>query len=322
MKKKVAIVVLNYNGGDLLVDCIKSFLNLEGIIFKLILVDNGSNDGSIEKAEKIDAGKKIKIIHTGQNLGYTGGNNVGIEYAMKKGFDYVMIVNSDTIVLNPLFLKEMVDYGERTPDAAIIGPKVFFRSRKVVQNTICNFPFFLPTLISWLAQKVKTNKKIRSGDKIQEVEVLNGVCILLKSTFLKSVGLFDFDIFMYREDTDLALRAKKDGWKSIYYPVDSILHMQKYTGYDYTSMVNFLLKRNAVYVLYKHGFYFDAYCQFISGISLSFLRYLKFQISKKDSQKFRKFFILLLKANISVLKNKIETKEFGPPHYSWNEMIN
>jgi GT2 family glycosyltransferase len=317
--KKVAIVILNYNGGDLLIDCINSFLELKEAYFQLIVVDNDSTDGSIQKAERIDSGGRLKIIHTGQNLGYTGGNNVGIEYALEKEFDYVLLVNADTIVINPFFLKEMVQFAEKDPRVAIIGPKVYFREKEIVQNTICALPFFIPTLKSWLFNRLSSKNKIRSGNKIKEVDVLNGVCILIKRSFLEKVGAFDFDIFMYREDTDLALRAKKHGWKSIYLPTSSILHLQKTEGYEYTSMVNFLLKRNAVYVLKKHGRYFDAYAYAISSLFLSFLRILK---NYRRKEKYRTFLRLLASSYWVILTNKNipDNKQFGPPYNSWKTM--
>lgn len=308
---KIAIVILNYNGGKLLYDCVKSFLKLNYSHFQIIVVDNASTDKSADLLEGLDS--KIILLRSAANLGYTGGNNLGMQYALDNGFDYVLVVNNDTIVINPDFLEEMLAYADQYPDAGILGPKVYFREVGVLQNTLCAIPFFWKTMQNWILQRLRP-QKIKSGSKVIQAEVLNGVCILLRGSFLRSIGLFDDVIFMYREDTDLALRGEKLGWKSYYVPVESIVHLQKSTGYEYTSMVNFLLKRNAVYVLYKNGYYVDAVGQMIGGLSISIFRAIRASFTLNKGNVYWRFSLILFKSYLAVFLNKKNSPDFGPPN--------
>lgn len=99
---------------------------------------------------------------------------------------------------------------------------------------------------------------------MKEVDVFNGVCILLKGEMLCEIGLLDLLIFMYWEDIDIVIRVCNVGWKFFYLLVESIVYLQKSEGYEYNSMVNFLLKCNVVYVLYKYGFVFSVFGQGVS----------------------------------------------------------
>lgn len=315
----VGIVILNYNGGQLLRDCVESFLGLAYPDYHIIVVDNASTDHSADGLEAL--GAQVTVIRSKENLGYTGGNNLGMEAALAQGCDYVLLVNNDTLVINPDFLKSMVGFAETREQAGIIGPKVFFREQGVVQNTICATPFFHRALLSWPLQKLQLQQTLRSGETLKEVDVLNGVCILLKGEMLRKIGLLDPLIFMYREDTDLAIRARKAGWKSFYLPVESIVHLQKSEGYEYNSMVNFLLKRNAVYVMYKHGFVMSAVGQGISTLLLSIVRALKASYESEGAS-YWKFVKVLGRAQLSVLTGRSHSKSFGPPLQSWKNLLN
>ena len=314
----VAIVILNYNGGQLMRDCAESFLQLNFDDYGIIVVDNASRDGSADGLELLD--NKITVIRSEQNLGYTGGNNLGIAAALEEGYDYVLLVNNDTLVHNHDFLSQLVAFSEATPDAGIVGPKVFFRTTQEVQNTICATPFFIQSLLKWPQQKLRPEAPNRANDQLKEVDVLNGVCILLCSRMLRKTGLLDPLIFMYREDTDIAIRARRAGWKSYYLPYESIVHLQKSTGYDYNSMVNFLLKRNAVYVLNKHGYWVNALGRAGSSLILSVVRAIRASVTRGD-RSYWTFVKLLYRAHFAVLTGKLTSGDFGPPQSSWKQLV-
>ena len=313
----VGIVVLNYNGGELLSECVNSFLNLKYDSYKIIIVDNNSKDESIEKIDKDN--EKIDLILCGTNQGYTGGNNIGIQRALDISCKYVLIVNNDTIVSNPNFLCEMVSFCDQNPDVGICGPKVFFRKKGVIQNTICQIPKPTTSLLWWIFQKFGF-KREQSGEKILKAPVLNGVCILLKAQLLTEVGMFDNDIFMYREDTDLALRSKRKGWESVYLPVDSIIHLQKSEGYDYLSLVNFLLKRNAILVLAKNKHKIEASFMALLTLGLCTFRAILSTIRIKKVKESWIFVTLISKAMICALFEKTKNNRYGPPVIKWNDM--
>lgn len=216
-----------------------------------VVIDNNSGDG-IEQmlAEEFPA---VVFLQTGENSGYTGGNNFGIRHAINSGAKYVLVLNPDTVVVNPNFVAEMVSHLEANPRIGIAGPRVFYREPGNVQNTVLFAPGLWRNLTNWFAYRLNPESFQLSGDREVEAEVLNGVCLLMRTDCLKQIGLFDETIFMYIEDADLDYRARQHGWQVRYLPIDSIVHKQKTSGYDMTSQVSFLLRRNSVYYLCKVG---------------------------------------------------------------------
>lgn len=315
----VAVVVLNFNGGPLTARCMASLRSLAYPSLRLLLVDNGSTDGSDVACERLEG---VELIRTDRNLGYTGGNNVGIRRALDGGAQHVLVVNNDVEVINPGFIGELVSFMEAHPRVGIAGPKVYFRERGRVQNTLCELPLFWRSLFTWPLKKLGWLEGRRSGEKLVEPEVLNGVCILIRRAFLEQVGLMDDAIFMYRDDTDLALRARQAGWSLAYVPVESIVHLQRSEGYDYTGLVNFLLKRNAVYVLQRHGRHLDALGHAAAGVTLSELRALRLTLTGRPADRAWRFCGLLARAVGSALRGDTTSPAFGPPAAEWGSMMN
>jgi GT2 family glycosyltransferase len=124
MKKKVAIIILNWNGYKMTVDCLKSLFKITYSEYKIFLVDNGSSDGSIAKLK--DQFPNVDYLELDNNYGFTGGNNRGIEYARKKySPEYILLLNNDTIV-DVCFLSLMVETAEKDSQCGAVVPKIFF----------------------------------------------------------------------------------------------------------------------------------------------------------------------------------------------------
>ena len=315
---RVTVVILDFNGGAVTLACVRSFQSCAHENFDVVVVDNGSTDRSVEAC---DGWPGVSLISTHGNLGYSGGNNFGIRHALANGADYVLIVNNDSEVTNPDFLDALVGHLEENPDVGYVGPKVWFRNRGTIQNTLCGMPDVWKLMYRYPLSKVGVRSR-QSGDLTATPEVLNGVCIMLRRAFLEQVGLFDPDIFMYREDTDLAIRARKHGWELSYFPVESIVHLQKAAGYDYLGMVNFLLKRNVVYMYAKHGARLHARVHHIAGMTLCLLRFIRAFFSKKDARAYWTFCMRLRSANRKALEGHTTNSSFGPPASSWNAIRN
>jgi len=309
---KVSIIILNYKEKDLTIECINSFSKLVYPNFEIIIIDNNSQDGSEEVLREQFPG--IFFIQTGKNLGYAGGNNVGINHALQNNASYVLIVNPDTVVINPNFLTMLVEYMESHINVGVTGPKVYWRSKDIVQNTVLIDPGFFRNIEAWFKVRFRRRNSMRSGDDITEAEVLNGVCILIRSKMLKEVGLFDENMFGYKEDVDLNFRARKKGWRIVYVPVESIIHKEKLIGYEMTSMTTFLLKRNTVYFLKKAGRHFDAYGYAASSLGLMLLRAVLAPARRENPVEYFKMVWRLLVAYWVILANRQFTKRFGLPY--------
>ncbi len=250
MSPSVFIIILNYRMCDQVRDCLLSLRALRYPNHRLVVVDNDSRDGLDRVIES--EFPEVIFIQTGANLGYTGGNNRGLEYAEAEGADYALILNPDTIVIDPDFVSRMVEHLEKQPQVGIAGPRVYLRERGLLQNTVLYAPGLWRNLRHWFIYRLRPHRLIHSGDAVVEAEVLNGVCLLLRLSCLRQIGLFDEYYFMYIEDADMDHRARQAGWRIHYLPVESILHCQKQEGYQPNGPVDFLLKRNSFYYLVKH----------------------------------------------------------------------
>lgn len=275
-----------------------------------IVIDNNSADG-IEHmlAEEFP---HVVFLQTGANLGYTGGNNVGIRHAINAGADYVLILNPDTVVANPNFIGEMVTHLETQPRIGIAGPTVFFREAGQVQNTVLFAPGLWRNLTNWFAYRWNPGSFQLSGNKEVEAEVLNGVCLLIRTECLKQIGLFDELIFMYIEDADLDYRARQAGWNVRYLPIDSIVHRQKSEGYDMTSLVSFLLRRNSVYYLCKIGKRSEALGYALLSLLLLSARGAA-TFSYSEAIRYLKFCRRLAASYRQILLKRPLDESFGPP---------
>lgn len=247
---KVFVIVLNWNAANDTIKCVNSFLRLQYSSYELIVVDNCSNDNSMQQIG--DSLPAVKIIESKRNLGYTGGNNIGIRYALSNGAEYVLIVNNDTEVINAQFLRKMVDEMERDVLVGIMGPKVLNPGGHI-QGTILFTPVFInclkASLSLWLGDKRGEDYTVP-----QEVAAVSGACWLIRRKAIDQIGFLDEDYFMYVEEQDYCYRARKAGWKIAYSPIESILHYKE--PVDTNKARNFrqyiYVRRNLVLFLYKH----------------------------------------------------------------------
>lgn len=144
-----------------------------------------------------------------------------------------------------------------------------------------------------------------------EAETLNGVCLLIRAQCLREVGLFDENIFMYIEDADLDYRARRAGWRVCYLPIDSVVHEQRLEGYEMTSLVSFLLRRNSVYFLCKIGRRLDAWGYAIGSLALMTTRGLLHPGRLADYWRFGR---RLATAYLQILRGLPLNEKFGPPY--------
>jgi GT2 family glycosyltransferase len=199
MSHRVSVVVLNWNGWQDTIACVASLQALTGVDCDILVVDNGSTDGSVAHIEAALRG--IEVLKTGANLGFGGGCNVGIRHALAAGAEYVWLVNSDATV-HPQALATMVRLADKNPALGAIG-SVVYEAGSVDQVQLWGGG----RINLWLG---RSKHCVSAGP----VDFVSGASMLLRRAALDDVGLFDeASFFMYWEDTDLGFRLRKAGWQ-------------------------------------------------------------------------------------------------------------
>lgn len=267
---KVALVVVNYKQPEHLVRCIESFQRADYPGLRLIVVESAAEPAALEALQKRLPG--VDWIAAAENVGYTGGNNLGIRRALELGCDYILLANADTECIAPDFIRRLVAFCELNLRVALAGPRVQLRERGRVQNTVLEYPSLWRGFVNWFGFRLFPEKYMRSGGEVRRAEMLNGVCVLLRAEAVRRVGAFDPWYFMYIEDADLGLRLRRAGWEVAYAPIDSILHHQPEPGYEMDSRVSLLLRRNSVYFLQKHHRPIQAWALAVANLAVAFGR--------------------------------------------------
>jgi len=245
MSPKVFIIILNWNGWSDTLECLKSLENNDYPNYQVVIVDNGSK----EKPESPNP--KIKIIYNQENLGFSGGNNVGIKYALGNGADYVLLLNNDTIVDNH-FLTKLVNIAESDKDFGVLGPKIYFNDQKDKIWFAGGQVHLVNNKKHWLYNKgvMRGCGEVDQGqyDKpdIQETEYITGCCLLVKKEVVKKIGLMPEEYFVYYEDTDWSFKARQAGFKCIFVPQSKIWHKGSKSSIEYSLSYIYYHVRNGL----------------------------------------------------------------------------
>ncbi len=232
--EKISLIILNYNGRDNTLRCLISLKKLllpNNIKFETIVVDNCSQDDSLKHVR--NEFPDVLIIENKDNLGFSQGNNIGIQYALEHGADYIVILNSDTIV-DKNFIKELLIEAKMSDKVGIVVPKIYFaqgfefHKDRYKQEELGKVLWYAGGIMDW-SNVIGFHRGVDEIDKGQydesiETQFASGCCMFIKKEVLKDVGLLDKKYFLYYEDNDLSVRAKKAGYKIIYVPKAVIWH--------------------------------------------------------------------------------------------------
>jgi hypothetical protein len=275
---KVAIVILNFNNVQDTIECLESLQKVDYPDYLMVVVDNNSSDGSIEKIKSWAEGKvkvveyekeiaeqggikeleeelqkypieqKIVLIKNNANLGYSGGNNVGARYAVKRGCDYIILLNNDTVIMDKEFIKKLAEPFEYDEKIFVVGPKI------VTSSGDYDGPYIYETFwgeVLGLTIKNQFRKLLKRNPvyidlsaiyspKPVPVYKISGACMAFRASFLEETGYLDENVWLSCEEAIVAEQVLKKGGKIYFQPLTQIIHKRARSPRSDTSKIGIL----------------------------------------------------------------------------------
>lgn len=280
--KRVVVILVDWNGEEVTRECLASLQQVElpvGVKLSVVLVDNASVKPL--SSNIVNEYPFVTLLRSETNLGFTGGNNLGIEQALLEDPAYILFLNNDTVV-RPDFLTPLLHQLEVDPQVAAVQPKICFYPD---QSRIWNAGNKFYSLITQTSVKGYGQLNKETDEPIQEQSWLTGCAILARvDLFNGEQGLrFNDRFFALYEDVDLSFRIRKTGGKLLYVPSSVIYHRAGYSsnakvktkeGYTHPFMV-FLNSRNRIWLarLYTPLYYWPTTFLFLCGYFLLLIPY-------------------------------------------------
>jgi len=253
----LSIVIVNYNTEKLLQGCLESvYAGANGTPFDVWVVDNHSRDSSVEMVKS--RFPKVRLIESESNLGFSRANNKVIAQSTS---EYVLLLNPDTLVIGDS-IDRMIKFMNEHPEVGISGCKVLNADRTLQLACRRSIPtpkvaFFRLIGLSRLFPKsqmvAKYNLTYKDPEETHEVDAVSGAFLMIRRKAVEDVGLLDERFFMYGEELDWCLRAKRAGWAVMYHPRAEIIHY-KGESTKYNSRKAALEFYRAMYLFHKKHF--------------------------------------------------------------------
>jgi GT2 family glycosyltransferase len=245
---RVSVVVLNWNAKMLLKECLESLRLSKYPLFKIIVVDNGSVDGS--QAMVYESFSDVVLIENGENLGVPSGRNVGIQEAINDDIDYVYTIDND-LIIEPSTINEAVLFMEQHQGVGCLGSIIYYYDRK-------DIVFNAGHMINWTQNLVRSRGMNQRDDgqfaSYAEVDYVGTGAMLTRKSVYKEVGLLDPGFIGYGyEDTDFGVRVRNAGYKVVSYTPSKVWHRPFSTIGQYSFKKKYLEGRNAIRFLRMYG---------------------------------------------------------------------
>ncbi|MEN9684920.1 MAG: hypothetical protein RLZZ28_706 [Bacteroidota bacterium] len=218
-KKRIAVILINWNSFDTTNDCINSLKEVSDPDFDIVVVDNASADQSGDQLASIHP--DIILIKSPVNAGFTGGNNIGFRYSLDNGYEFSLMQNNDTFVA-PDYLSPLIDYMNNHPQTAVVQPRIFYHpNRHILWDGGSYFNHFIGHGYTKGLGKTSSPKY----EQEKQVDWVTGCAFFVRNSVLKEVGLLSENMFMNWEDVDLSFRIKQKGYQLAYIPSSIIYHI-------------------------------------------------------------------------------------------------
>lgn len=287
MKPKVYVVLVNYNGFLDTKECIESLSNITYENYEIIVVDNAS---TVEVDEETLSFIKEKAVYieSDTNIGFSGGNNIGIEHALKNGADYILLLNNDTAV-EPDFLDVLVSNSIEAPNAGIVGGKIKYYSNP---NMIWFGGGFFDRDTGKIGHERYNEVDLKSTNTIRSISFMTGCLMLIPVKIIQEVGKLEEKYFLYSEDTDYCCRVMDAGYDLLFCEDAVIYHKINASTGKSSNLMTYYTTRNKLFIARDFTtrplkIYFDLSVQFI-----------------KDWLRRRKHMKPIISAYIDFIKNK------------------
>lgn len=238
----VSVIIVNWNGKQLLKECLESLRIQSFKDFEIIVVDNGSSDGSGEFIKVF--WPEVRLVELTSNRGFAGGNNAGISIAKGK---YLALLNNDTKV-DKDWLKNLIEIAEKTPHAGMFASKILsYYKPDIIDNV------GLIIYRDCLARgKGRLETDRGQHNALTEALMPSGCAALYKKEMIDEIGVFDEEFFAYADDVDIGLRGRFAGWHCLYVPQAKVYHKYSSSTEAYSPMKAFLVERNRIWVMLKY----------------------------------------------------------------------
>jgi GT2 family glycosyltransferase len=270
----VGIVTANYNSADFIGEFADSLRRVRYPNFRLIVIDSASRDGSAGELARLvpDA----VLLPSEENLGTAGGNNRGIAYCLEQGFDYVLLLNNDTVLTEDFLDRLVAAAGGRT----LAVPKILYHfDRRLISTHAGDF--------DWRRGVFRHSFHGRpdspAASAPRELETASFCCALVPAAAFREVGLLDERFFMYYEETDWLRQARDRGYRLLYWPEAVVYHRESASsgGGWMTPFKHYYATRNRPYLVRKHSTSRGAYALFTAYFLAGRLFYLALHLLRR-----------------------------------------
>jgi len=290
---KAGIIILNYNSWEDTIECINGCSNIK-YPHIIIVVDNCSTDESYRQLSERLA-PNIILLQTRTNLGYAGGNNVGIDYALKDGCLFICVLNNDTLIQED-FLTPCIEVLNRDPNIGFVGPTLIDYRTGLVQSTGGNV-----NLKRGLASQINNNKRYEDVPKYVKCDYICGACIICNKKTIEKVGYIPESYFLFFEETEWCYRAAKYGLINICLGDTKIVHKGSVSINKTEGLNGYLMCRNRVAFVRRN---LDSRVMaYLFYTSLIWKNIIRFMLGRNDA-------IMNIKAYYDGWHKKVNTKNF------------